>query len=62
MFRSKVLTYIIHTGNHGMARPQIADKDDGIRIGKTVKEYVEQAKANSRQGVLLQLSSWEKGK
>jgi len=45
-----------------MARPQIADKDDGIRIGKTVKEYVEQAKANSRQGVLLQLSSWEKGK
>jgi hypothetical protein len=43
--------------HHGMARPQVADGGTASRYGGSC-EYIEQAVADSRQGVVLQLGGW----
>ena len=43
--------------HNGMARPQVADEATTLNIEDNC-EYIEEAVADSRQGVVLHLGSW----
>ena len=51
------LTVFVGPCHHGMARPQVADGGTASDMEGSC-EYIEQAVADSRQGVVLQLGGW----
>jgi hypothetical protein len=46
--------------HHGMTRPRVADGRDGHQLEVSC-EYIEQAAADKRQGVVLQFGGWAWG-
>ena len=45
---------------HGMARPQVADRGDGLQIWGLAAIYMNK-QSRTASGVVLQLGGWSKG-
>ena len=45
---------------HGMARPQVADREDGLQIWRVAANILNK-QSRTASGVVLQLGGWSKG-
>ena len=54
-------TVFVDTWPHGMARPQVANRGDGLQIWK-VAANIFNKQSHTASGVVLQLGGWSKGK